>query len=102
MTKYNMFDDSYRPEVLLDALCDRAKLRRDAQIARLLGFGGPVISKIRNKKVPIGADFLIRVQDIFGVDIDLSRKIAGIPVTPGPKATVGRQGYIPPLEDKED
>ena len=51
----------YNPDKLLDALLDRLVLKNDAALARALEVAPPVISKIRHRRLPVGASILIRM-----------------------------------------
>lgn len=77
--------ETYTPEALLDLIIDRDRLRCDAALARKLDVGPPVLSKIRHRRLKISAEILVRIHDLFGLDLDYSRKVAGIPLTPGTK-----------------
>ena len=70
-------DINYRPEVLLDALISRLQLKNDAQLSRILEVAPPVISKIRNKRLPIGASVLIRMHEASNVSITDLRHLMG-------------------------
>lgn len=71
--------DQYKPEVLLDELIDRFKFRNDSKLAKILEISSPAMSRMRNKKLAIGGETLIKIYDRTGMDIDESRSLAGIP-----------------------
>lgn len=89
MSKFLTWKD-YNPDLLLDTLIDRKHLRCDAALARTLGVGAPVLSKIRHRKAPITSEMLVRMCDLFDMDLDLLRKIGGIPHTPSGKPQVSQ------------
>lgn len=49
------------PHALLDALIDARDLKNDAALSSMLGFKPSVVSKVRNKKVPVSDEFRMRV-----------------------------------------
>jgi transcriptional regulator with XRE-family HTH domain len=64
---------------LVTAIVEKMKLRNDAALARRLKVAPPVISKIRNGKLPVGASFLIRAHEESGMEIREMKAIAGQP-----------------------
>lgn len=73
--------DGYKPEVLLNIMAKNLKVRSDASLARYLGVGAPMICRIRQKKMAINGNILVRMHDASGVSLDELRRIAGIPKT---------------------
>jgi hypothetical protein len=67
----------YDPADLLDAVQERLLLNNDAQLARLLDVQPPLISKIRNRHLPVGAAFLIRLHEASGLSIVDMRRLMG-------------------------
>ena len=65
-------------QALMDYLIDSHKLKNDAALARLLEVAPPVISKLRNDKLPLGPSMLLRMHDATGLSIDSLRIKAGI------------------------
>ena len=57
---------NYKPDVLLDAIIAQLGIRNDAALSRRLEVAPPVISKIRKKTLPIGANLLIRIHEETG------------------------------------
>jgi hypothetical protein len=55
---------AYDPNNLLDALIEKLSLKNDAALSRALEVAPPVISKIRHRRLPVGASLLIRMQDL--------------------------------------
>ena len=79
MTKDILKLEQYTPGELLDEVIHRFKLRNDAKLAKIIGISSPAISRMRNKKLVIGGDTIIRIYDKTGMDIDEIRMLAGIP-----------------------
>ena len=68
---------AYDPNNLLDSLIDTLRLRNDAALARVLEVAPPVISKIRHRKLPIGASILIRMHEVTELSIKDLRIMMG-------------------------
>lgn len=68
---------TYDPNRLLDALLERLRLKNDAALSRLLEVAPPVISKIRHRRLPVGASLLIRMHEISGLTIQQLRNLMG-------------------------
>jgi plasmid maintenance system antidote protein VapI len=60
---------SYDPNRLLDALIEKMNLKNDAALSRLLEVAPPVISKIRHRRLPVGASLLIRMHEATDMSI---------------------------------
>ena len=69
----------YNPSNLLDGLCNFLKLRNDAQLARALGVGAPVISKVRKRSYAVTHRMMIHMHDATGWSLDHIREMGGIP-----------------------
>lgn len=54
---------------LFDIVIARMHLKNDAALARLLEVAPPVISKIRNGKLPLGASIIIRVHEVTDMPV---------------------------------
>jgi hypothetical protein len=76
-TKNNKMTNEYDPNHLIDALIERLELRNDAALSRVLGVEAPVISKIRHKRLPIGASILIRMHETSDIAIHELRALMG-------------------------
>ena len=50
---------NYDPNNLLDALIEKLNLKNDAALSRALEVAPPVISKIRHRRLPVGASLLM-------------------------------------------
>ncbi|MYM31506.1 hypothetical protein GTP58_24535 [Duganella sp. CY15W] len=61
---------------LLDHLLDMNNLVNDAALARVLEVAPPVISKIRNNRMPVGASLRIRIMRKLGTTLETLDKLA--------------------------
>ena len=68
---------SYDPNKLLDTVITHLGLRNDAALCRELGISAPVISKIRHKRLPIGASLLMRLHESSEISIRELRDLMG-------------------------
>jgi hypothetical protein len=69
--------DAYNPDNLLNALIERLELKNDAALARLLEIAPPLLSKIRHRRLPVGAALLIRMHEVSGVPVRELRNLMG-------------------------
>ena len=70
MTTSKLTDDlAYDPNNLLDALIEKMQLKNDAALSRALEVAPPVISKIRHRRLPVGASMLLRMHEVSDVSI---------------------------------
>lgn len=60
----------------LDTLIEELGLKNDAALARALEVLPPVISKLRHRKLPIGATMLLRAHELTGSHVREIRKWA--------------------------
>jgi plasmid maintenance system antidote protein VapI len=67
----------YDANRLLDALIDKMHLKNDAALSRLLEVAPPVISKIRHRRLPVGASMLIRMHEETGLAVRELRDLMG-------------------------
>lgn len=67
----------YSVPALLDALTRQLNLKNDAALSRALEVAPPVISKVRNGKLPVGASLLIRMHEVSGLSILELRHLMG-------------------------
>jgi hypothetical protein len=70
--------DSYDPDRLLDTLIDKLGLKNDAALSRALDVAPPVISKIRHRKIRIGASILIAMHEASELSIRQLKALGGI------------------------
>lgn len=68
---------AYDPNNLLDALIEKLSLKNDAALSRQLEVAPPVISKIRHRRLPVGASLLIRMHEISDISIKDLRILMG-------------------------
>ena len=54
---------TYDPNHLLDVLIEKLSLKNDAAPSRALEVAPPVISKIRHRKLAVGATILLRMHE---------------------------------------
>jgi|GEM_PF-3712997 len=67
----------YNPDQLLDVLMENMRLKNDAALCRALSIAPPMLSKIRHRRLPIGASLLIAMHDVSGVSIRDLRYLMG-------------------------
>jgi hypothetical protein len=90
--------ETYDPNKLLDALIERIGLKNDAALSRVLEVAPPVISKIRHRRLPVGASLLIRMHEVSELSIKELRELMGdqrgkfriSPVQFAPKASAAK------------
>ncbi|MGZ3237962.1 MAG: hypothetical protein ACXWIN_00395 [Burkholderiaceae bacterium] len=70
-------DVQYDPNKLLDALIEKMSLKNDAALSRHLEVAPPVISKVRHRKLSVGASLLIRMHEVSGLSIRELRDLMG-------------------------
>lgn len=68
----------YAPGTLLDTLIKRMALKNDAALSRRLKVAAPVISKIRHRRLPVGASLLLRMHDVTAMPINELRSLMGV------------------------
>ena len=73
------FNDSfdYDPNKLLDTLIEKLQLKNDAALSRKLEVAPPVISKIRHRRLPVGASLLVRMHEVSELGIRELRDLMG-------------------------
>jgi plasmid maintenance system antidote protein VapI len=67
----------YNPDNLLDAMLEKLQLKNDAALSRALEVAPPVISKIRHRRIPLGASVLIRMHEISDLSVAELRELLG-------------------------
>jgi hypothetical protein len=67
----------YDPDNLLSSLIGKLKLKNDAALSRALEVAPPVISKIRHRRLPVGASLLIRMHEVTDLSIQDLRALMG-------------------------
>lgn len=68
---------NYDPDTLLDAIIKLLHIKNDAALSRILEVAPPVISKIRHRRLPIGASLLIGMHEVSAVSIKDLRVLMG-------------------------
>lgn len=69
--------ETYDPNRLLDTLLEKMHLKNDAALSRALEVAPPVISKIRHRRLPVGASLLIRMHEVSEMSIRDLRDLMG-------------------------
>ena len=67
----------YDPNRLLNVLIEKTGSKNDAALSRALEVAPPLISKIRHRRLPIGASMLIRMHEVVGMSIGELRELMG-------------------------
>lgn len=67
----------YDPNHLLDVMLEKLKLKNDAALSRALEVAPPVISKIRHRRLPVGASILIRLHEVSDLSVAELRELLG-------------------------
>jgi hypothetical protein len=60
---------NFVPNKLLDTLIERMHLKNDAELCRVLEVQPPIISKIRRRKLNVGATILLRMHEKSNIPI---------------------------------
>ena len=69
--------ETYDPNHLIDILLRTLQLRNDAALAKVLDVGPPLISKIRHRRLPVGASILIRMHEVTSLSVRQLRDMMG-------------------------
>ena len=70
-------EPGYNPDNLLNAMLEKLKLKNDAALSRALEVAPPVISKIRHRRLPVGASMLIRMHEVSELPVAELRALLG-------------------------
>jgi hypothetical protein len=68
---------NYNPDNLLASIIGKLNLKNDAALSRALEVAPPVISKIRHRRLPVGASLLIRMHEVTDLSIAELRNLMG-------------------------
>ncbi len=68
---------NYNPVQLIEMVSDHLGVKNDAQLCRMLEVHPPLISKIRNKRLPVTAELLLTMHDATGLTITDLRFLMG-------------------------
>ena len=60
---------TFVPNKLLDTLIEKLHLKNDAELCRVLEVQPPIISKIRHRKLNVGATILLRMHEKSNIPI---------------------------------
>jgi hypothetical protein len=60
---------TFVPNKLLDTLIEKMQLKNDAELCRVLEVQPPIISKIRHRKLAVGATILLRMHEKSNMSI---------------------------------
>jgi biotin-(acetyl-CoA carboxylase) ligase len=60
---------TFVPNKLLDTLIEKLQLKNDAELCRVLEVQPPIISKIRHRKLTVGATILLRMHEKSNIPI---------------------------------
>lgn len=72
---------TYSPNVLLNYLMSVMRYKNDSALALALDVPPALISKARNKRIPMSAGVLLRMHEITGMNIRAMREMMGDPTT---------------------
>jgi hypothetical protein len=67
----------YDSNNLLDAMLEKLQLKNGAALSRALEVAPPVISKIRHRRLPVGASILIRMHELSDLCVAELRELLG-------------------------
>jgi len=67
----------YDPDNLLASIIGKLRLKNDAALSRALEVAPPIISKIRHRRLPVGASLLIRMHEVTDLSIKELRELMG-------------------------
>lgn len=70
-------DSDYDPNRFIDQLAARLRAKNDAALCRMLGVEPPLVSKIRHRRLAVGAGLLIRAHEVTGMAIAELRQLLG-------------------------
>jgi hypothetical protein len=69
--------EAFNPNNLLDVLIRNMSLKNDAALSRALEVAPPVISKIRHRRLPVGASLLLRMHEVSKMSVRELRDLMG-------------------------
>jgi hypothetical protein len=68
---------TYNPSNLLDTLIVRMELKSDAELSRKLGLQPHIISRLRNRELPVEGSLLIRMHEVTNISVRDLRNLLG-------------------------
>ena len=72
---------SFVANILLDTLIEKMGLKNDAELCRVLEVQPPIISKIRHRKLAVGATILLRMHEKSDLSIRELKELAALSAT---------------------
>ena len=66
----------HTPHKLLDTIMARRSIKNDAALAAALECAPPVVSKLRNRTLPLGSTLILRMHENFGMAVAEIRELA--------------------------
>lgn len=88
-------EPTFKPHKLLDTLISTLRLRNDAELCRQLEVPPPVVSKIRHRRLAVGATMLLRMHEESGISIKGLKDLLAESLCDGP-LDAGGGGKPPP------
>jgi hypothetical protein len=82
-----MEPSTFVPNKLLDTLIQRMQLKNDAELCRALEVQPPIISKIRHRKLNVGATILLRMHEKSNISIRELKELTAEARTQTPNRT---------------
>lgn len=77
-TQTRLLDDpNYNPNRLLDMVIASLALKNDAALSRALGVTPLLLSKVRHRRLPVGAELMIRIHEATTLSITEIRDLMG-------------------------
>ena len=67
----------YLPEVLFERLCKRLGVRSYSALGRALGLSPSVVSKVRNRRLAISSEILLKIHDATDIPVRELRRWMG-------------------------
>lgn len=72
---------SFVANILLDTLIEKMGLKNDAELCRVLEVQPPIISKIRHRKLAVGATILLRMHEKSDLSIRELKELTALSAT---------------------
>lgn len=67
----------YIPEVLFERLCARLGVRSYSALGRVIGLSPSVVSKVRNRRLAISSEILLKIHDATDIPVKELRRWMG-------------------------
>lgn len=75
--KFNR-EPGYNPNALVDGLIRAMAVKNDAELARMLRIGQPILSKVRSLRAPVTAGLLLRMHTVTKVPVSHLCSMMGV------------------------